>query len=77
MIPDWYIFARGTLERMTGGTMDSAAIAGVLTAAAGLIAAVTALVAQWKHANGPAHNPPATSPISTGDAAPGSGTPSG
>lgn len=55
--------------------MNSTAIAGVLTAAAGLIAAVTALVAQWKHANGPAHNPPAGSlSTSTGDAAPGSST---
>lgn len=42
--------------------MDSAAIAGVLTAAAGLVAAVAALVAQWKHANGPAHASPPVPP---------------
>lgn len=48
--------------------MNGGVVAGVLTAAAGLIAAVTALVQQWRHANGPAHNPP-TSASSTGGAA--------
>lgn len=41
--------------------VDGAAIAGVLTAAAGLIAAVGALVAQWRHVKGPKHNPRRTS----------------
>jgi hypothetical protein len=34
----------------------------ILTAAAGLVAAVAALIAQWRHANGPAHNPPSSPP---------------
>jgi hypothetical protein len=34
----------------------------ILTAAAGLVAAVAALIAQWRHVNGPAHNPPSSPP---------------
>jgi len=34
----------------------------ILTAAAGVIAALGALVAQWRHANGPAHQPPSPGP---------------
>lgn len=41
--------------------MDPAAITAVITAAAGLVGAVAALLAQWKHANGPAHQAPPTS----------------